>query len=92
MNLDKFGEIIDNFLKENHIQMLIDIPEGTINPAVEDNTGLGAVIKFYVLLNALVSVCKEMKRDMGIPDGYTKDWERTLDGILNLVKKELLEE
>lgn len=27
MNLDNFGEIMDDFLKENHIQMLIDMPE-----------------------------------------------------------------
>ena len=38
MDLEKFGEIIDNFLKENHVQMLIDMPEGTIEPIVKDKT------------------------------------------------------
>ena len=91
MNLDKFGEIIDNFLKENHVQMLIDMPEGTIQPVVNDNIKLGATIQFYIIINALVEVCKSMKKDIGIPDGYTEDWDKTLDGILKLVKNDLLQ-
>lgn len=53
MDLEKFGEIIDNFLKENHVQMLIEMPEGTLEPIVKDNIGAGAVMKFYFLLNAI---------------------------------------
>lgn len=67
MDLEKFGEIIDNFLKENHIQMLIDMPAGTLEPIVKDNIGAGAVMKFYFLLNAISAVGKEMKKDMDIP-------------------------
>ena len=91
MNLDNFGEIMDDFLKENHIQMLIDMPEGTIDPVVKDNAGIGAVVKFYIILNSLIPVCEEMKKDIGIPDGYTKEWEKMLDDILDLVKRDLLE-
>ena len=91
MNLDNFGEIMDDFLKENHIQMLIDMPEGAINPVVKDNTGRGAFVKFYIILNSLIPVCEEMKKDIGIPYGYTKEWEKILDGILDLVKRYLLE-
>ena len=47
MDLDKFGEIIDNFLKDNNIAMWITVPEGTLDPVIKDNTGMGPVIKFY---------------------------------------------
>lgn len=65
MDLDKFGEIIDNFIKENHVQMLIEMPEGTLDPIVKDNIGAGSVMKFYFLLNAISAVGKEMKKEMG---------------------------
>lgn len=91
MDLEKFGEIIDNFLKENHVQMLIEIPEGTLEPIVKDNIGAGAVMKFYFLLNALSAVGKEMKKDMDIPSDDRERWEQVVDGILDMVKADLME-
>ena len=90
MDLDKFGEIIDNFLKENRVQMLIEIPEGTLKPIVKDNIGAGAVMKFYFLLKAISAVGKELKKEMGYDN--TGDWEYVVDEILKLVKAELVEE
>lgn len=90
MDLEKFGEIIDNFLKENHVQMLIDMPEGALDPIVKDNIGAGAVMKFYFLLNALSTVVKEMKKDMGISSDDTEEWEKVVDGIMELVKNDLM--
>lgn len=91
MDLEKFGEIIDNFLKENHIQMLIDIPEGTLEPEVKDNIDLGSVTKFYLLLHALEAVGKEMKKDMNISSDDREGWEQVVDGILDAVKADLME-
>lgn len=91
MDLDKFGEIIDNFLKENHVQMLIEMPEGTLEPVVKDNIEAGSVMKFYFLLNAISAVGKEMKKNMGIPSGDGDGWEEVVDAILNLLKVELME-
>ena len=90
MDLDKFGEIIDNFLKENRVQMLIEIPEGTLEPTVEDNIGAGPVMKFYFLLKSISAVGKELKKEMGYDN--TGDWEYVVDEILKLVKDELVEE
>ena len=42
LDLDKFGEIMDDFLKKNEIRMLITLPEGSIEPVVEDNVDLAA--------------------------------------------------
>ena len=92
MDLEKFGEIIDNFLKENHIQMLIEMPEGTLDPIVKDNIGAGSVMKFYFMLNAISAVGKEMKKDMNIPSDDRDGWEEVVDAILNLLKSELMEE
>lgn len=91
MDLEKFGEIIDNFLKENHIQMLIEIPEGTLEPDVTDNVGLGSVTKFYILLNSLSAIGKEMEKDMHISSEDKEDWEKVVDGILDMVKNDLME-
>lgn len=90
MDLDKFGEIIDNFLKDNDVSMLINIPEGTLDPIVKDNVGMGSVIRFYILLIALESIGKQLKSDMGITS--QEEWEGAIDGILKLVKNDLMEE
>lgn len=91
MDLEKFGEIIDIFLKENHVQMLIDMPEGTLEPNVEDNIGAGSVMKFYFLLNAISAVGKEMKKDMNITSNDRDGWEKVVDAILKLLKEESME-
>ena len=90
MDLDKFGEIIDNFLKDNNIAMWITVPEGTLDPVIKDNTGVGPVIKFYILLIALEAIGKQLRSDMGIAS--QEGWEGAIDGILKLVKKDLMEE
>ena len=39
LTLEKFGEIMDEFLKNNEIRMLITLPEGTVEPQIQDNIG-----------------------------------------------------
>ena len=90
MDLDKFGEIIGNFLKDNDIAMLIEVPEGTLDPVIKDNTDMRPVIKFYILLIALKAIGKQLRSDMGI--ALQEEWEGAIDGILELVKKDLMEE
>ena len=92
MDLEKFGEIMDDFLKDNHVQMLIDMPEGTLDPVVKDNVNAGPVVKLYFLLNAISAVCKDLKSCIDINEKENpEDWEKTVDAILNLVKAELME-
>ena len=90
MDLDKFGEIMDNFLKDNDVSMLINIPDGTLDPIIKDNVGMGSVIRFYILLIALESIGKQLRSDMGIAS--QEGWEGAIDGILKLVKNDLMEE
>lgn len=90
LNLDTFGEIVDEFLKENEIQMLITIPKGSITPEVRDNVGLGPVVHFYILLTALTTVVKETVDVMSI-DAGSPEWEHTVDVILSLVKQDIMD-
>ena len=90
LGLDTFGEIMDEFLKENKIQMLITIPEGSITPEIESNTRLWPVVHFYILLKALTTVVKEMVDVMSINAG-SPEWEHTVDAILSLVKQDIMD-
>ena len=87
LSFDTFGEIIDNFLKKAHVQMLIEMPEGTIEPEIDDNVGLGGVVQFYILLQALKPIYKSIHDD--ILD-HSKH-EHFIDALLALVKKDLMD-
>ena len=87
MNIETFGEIIDKFLEENHIQMLIDIPENTLECTIKDNTELGVVVQFYILLNAIKPIFKKLHHDIIDHD----ESEPMIDALLALVKKDLMD-
>lgn len=85
LDLDSIGEIMDKFILDNDISLLINMPAGTIEPEIQDNTDMGHVMRLYILLNALVAVVKNVIR-------IEKDAREDLvDGILDLVKKDLME-
>ena len=87
LDIDTFGKIMDVFIRDNEIQMLITIPEGTMNAVVEDNTRIGTVIEFYILLHALESICNSLHEELDIDE---EKWPDVLDNILELVKKDLV--
>lgn len=89
LTLDSFGEIIDDFLKENEVHMLLTIPEGTLDVQVQDNTGLGSTVQFYILLNAIKPIGDAMRKTFGI-DVKSPEWAKTVDVLLYLVKAEML--
>ena len=89
LDLDSFGEIMDKFILENEVGMSIIMPEGTIEPEIQDNTGMGPVMQFYIVLNALSRIVTETMDLMGIEKDARED---LVDGILDLVKKDIMEE
>lgn len=89
LTLDTFGEIMDNFLKKHEIRMQIMLPEGSLRPEVADNTSLGPVMQFYIILNTIDTVVRELASDMNI-DTDSSEWENTVDNILALVKDSIL--
>ena len=89
MDLDFFGEVIDRFLKENTIHMILTIPEGTLDVRVQDNTGLGSVVQFYILLNSVKPILDSMFNDMEI-DRKSTGYEKMVDALLGMIREEIL--
>ena len=88
LNIDTFGEIMDEFIKKNMVQMLITLPEGTLEPVLEDNTGCGVAVQFYILLAAMGTAVEEL-----ISLGLDPDQKESfIDGCLGLVKESLMKE
>ncbi len=87
LTAERFGEIMDDFLKKNEINMLITLPEGTLEPRISDNTGMGPVVQFYILLAAIPTVFKAMFELMGLDEN---EKESLIDGMLELVKNEMV--
>lgn len=91
MNLEKFSEIIEGFLKENTVQMILTMPEGTLNVEVEDNTKLGSIVQFYILLNSIKPICRAMRKDMEVYKTST-EWKKVTDTLLDMIKIVMTEE
>lgn len=89
LNLDSFGEIIDRFLMDNKVQMLLTLPKGTLDVQVQDNTGLGSTVQFYILLNAIEPICDAMLKDMGI-ERKSAEWQKVVDTLLGMIKDEIM--
>ena len=89
IDLDKFIELMDNFLEKEEVCMLVKLPEGTLEAEVEDNVGAGSVVQFFFLLQAFESIMKQMKSDMGIEN--KNDWESAVDELLKILREDLLE-
>ena len=91
LDLNSFGEIIDQFLIDNEVNMLLTLPAGTLDVQVQDNVGAGCVIQFYILLNSIKSICNAMVQQMGI-DKTSPEWTKTVDTFLGMIKNEMVGE
>ncbi len=88
LDIDTFGEIIDEFLKNNPVRMVVDLPEGKDIPEIIDNTGMGPVIQFYLLLKALKVCLSEL---IEVANLDKKEVPKMLDEMLEMVRHECLE-
>lgn len=82
LTIDEFGGIMDKFIQDSHIQLLIDMPEGTTDATLKDNTGMGAVLQFYIILNAVEKIYKTMVEEMGLDDSD----DSLVDAMMSLLK------
>lgn len=87
LTIEKFGEIMDGFLQENEIDLLITLPEGSMDPKLQDNAGMGPVVQLYILLAALPVILGKTLAMMQIDES---EKESVVDGMLEMVKGELL--
>lgn len=91
LDLDSFGDIVDKFLEENEVKMLLTMPKGTLYVQVEDNVNIGPTVQFYIMLNSITAICKELRTLLGI-DTASPEWEHTVNVMLGMVKREILTE
>lgn len=91
LNLDTFGEIIDEFLDANDVQMLITIPKGTNRPKVQDNIGIGPVGAFYFILKCITPIANDMFYLFDDKGGEAFEKEKLADALCELVKNEIME-
>ena len=91
--IDKMSEVVDKFLLENDIGMMIRLPEGSMDPEIKssfDEIGFDKnVMDLYILLHAIANVVANLiKADFLDPDRA----EDMLDGIFEMAKNEILKE
>ena len=85
MDPETIGEIVSGILEKGHVQMLIDIPAGKLDPVIKDNTNLGPAVQFYIVLSAMSTVLQSFS-------GYfdRDGLESFVDGCLDMVKQDVL--
>lgn len=86
IGLDKLTEIINEVLTKQHITMMIDMPKGTQECTIKDNTIMGTVAQFYILIAAMKTAYMGFAK---IVDA--KKEEELIDGVFDLLKKDILE-
>lgn len=84
LNIDSFGEVMDQFIKNNHVQLVIEMPEGTTEAKLKDNTGLGCVVQFYIILNVVGQIYKDL-----IEQADIKDTDGLADELCNMLKESM---
>ena len=88
LDIDTFGEIVDEALKRNRVQLLATMPEGSLDVEIQDNTGGGPVMQFYIawrILKAAMDATFEI-----LPLDPDKKGE-ILDEMLKIVKDNVME-
>ena len=90
LNIETISRAIDKFLMANHVQLLITLPEGSIDPVLEDNICAGPVMQLYLLQHALEPVLKDLCGISGILDPDKA--EDFLDATFALIKRDVLKE
>ena len=73
-------------MKQISAEQVRALPEGTVEPQIQDNIGFGSVAHFYILLQAMASVFGSL-RDLLDPSQV----EQCIDTLLDLLKKDILD-
>ncbi len=89
LNIEAFGKIIDQFLTENEVNMLITLPKGSLDVQIQENIKLGSVVRFYIFLNCIKPIVEEFAKEAEI-DKASAEWERIVDTYLAMIKKEII--
>lgn len=90
MDIEKFGKMIDKMLTDMEVNMLITMPEGTLDAAIKSpfSGTAGPTVDFYILLQALITVVRDLTSYEGPID--PNKLENMVDALLELVKREIM--
>lgn len=88
MNIDSFSEIMDKFLQDNDIAMLIEMPKGTLKAEVKNSCEMPSIVDLYILLNALPSVFECVFEMIEIDN--TSDQRNIVHEMMEMVENELV--
>lgn len=84
MSLDDFGKMMDKIIKDAPVKLLIDMPEGTTEAQLKDNMGMGAVMQFYIILNAVERIYADLCDQLEL-----EDKELIADSLCDLLKESM---
>lgn len=87
--LNKFGGIIDEYIKDTESAMLLKIPKGTVRPTIECTLSGGPVINLYILTHAYAEAIRSLVTIAPVNEDKLPDM---LDGIFDMIKGEVLAE
>ncbi len=90
LSLETYGKIMDGALEAVSVQVLIELPEGTLEARVTDNLDMGSVVQFYAMLNAIKPVFEKLRSEVAL-QLCDEEWEKVIDGMLAMVKDEIME-
>lgn len=84
MSIDEFGEMMDQVIKDAPVKLLIDMPEGTTEAQLKDNMGMGAVMQFYIILNAVERIYADLCDKLDL-----EDTDLIADSLCDLLKESM---
>ena len=91
--IDKFGAVVDDIIKEEHVGMVIDFPAGSMDPDIKssfEKMGEGrSIFELYILLHAIK---KSIENILSL--GYMDETKKAemLDSILEIIRNDVLKE
>ena len=89
LNIDEFNKMIDERIREDDVKLLIELPEGSMEPIIKSIYGI-PVIDLYIMIHALKKVITDLFKQGELLDPDKKG--DFLDGIMDMIKGEILEE
>ena len=91
LNLDTFGEIVDKYLNDSDIYILLHMPEGTQAVEIEKtNLPESGVLYFFAALRMMITSALKMHAELSNTKSNF-DWPGFVDSLMDVVKEELLE-
>ena len=91
LNLDTFGEIVDKYLNDSDIYILLHMPEGTQTVEIEkSNLPESGVLYFFAAIRMMITSALKMNAELSNTKS-SFNWPGFVDQLMDVVKEELLE-